>query len=101
MKVDIKKGIYSGETHQIRVGHRCGKVLLAIDESALEYNTIDAFKLGWDIVTKAGILQHNELVTVRINGKMIELPQQQSLQVGGALLRKCDDADDYQIRVKL
>lgn len=100
MIVETKTGIYSGEVNQIKVRHRFGKVLLKIDDSVLEFKTPEAFKLGWDIVCKSGQLQPSEFVSVKINGKVIELLKEQGLKVGGALLRKCDDADDFQIGIK-
>lgn len=98
IKVDKKRGIYNGETHVFRVGHRHGKVLFVIDGAALEFKVPIAFQLGWDMVVKSGELLPNEFVVVTINQKTIELPKEQGLQVGGALLRKCDDADDYQLQ---
>lgn len=97
MKVD--KSLFAGESHQIRVGHRFGKVLLVIDGKGDELKVPVAFKLGWDIVIKAGELLPKEAVTIKINGRVIELNKEQGLKVGGALLRKCDAADDFQLKV--
>lgn len=95
--VQVRRDIYKGETYAIKIGHRFGSVLMNIDGATVSMTVPVAFDLGWNIVWKAGRLTPAEHVAVRINGRVLELPKEQSLQVGGALLRKCDDADDFQL----
>ena len=97
IKVEKKTGIYYNEAHEIRIRQRFGKVLLLVDGAVLEFGTPAAFKLGWDIACKSGELLPSEYLSIKINGKEIKLLSEAGLKVGGAILRKTDDADDFQI----
>ena len=99
ISVEIKSCIIPIEPHNIIVGHRFGSVLMNIDGSTLEFKTPEAFKLGWEITTKSGAMLDRETLCVKINNKEIYLGKEQGLKIGGGLLRKCDDADDFQIGV--
>ena len=46
---------------------------------------------------KAGEALAGDFVSLLINSKELQLLPQQALQVGGAILRKFEDADDYQL----
>ena len=99
ISVEIKSCTILIEPHNIIVGHRFGLVLMNIDGSILEFKTPEAFKLGWDIATISGDMLDGETLCVKINNKEIYLGKEHGLKLGGALLRKCDDADDFQIGV--
>jgi len=98
IKIEKKRGIYYSEVKEVRIRQRFGKVLLLIDKAILEFTTPGAFKLGWDIVVKSGELLPGEYISITINGKELQLLKEDGLRVGGAILRKVDDADDYQLR---
>lgn len=94
--VNKKVGIYQPEPMEIRVQSRFGKVYVLVNDAKIEFNVPTAFKLGMSIVRKAGELQPNEYLAIKINGGELNLLQDHALQVGGAILRKCDFADDFQ-----
>ena len=97
ISIDLKRGIYQGTCCKIRVRAENGLVILFIDHSKIEFNTPTAFRVGFSIVKKAGLALQGEFVSWVINGKEIQLLPEQALKVGGAILRKTDDADDFQI----
>ena len=99
ISVEIKSNSILSSTHNIIVGHRFGLVLMNIDGAILEFKTPAAFKLGWDIAAKSGAMLDGETLCVKINNKEIYLGKEHGLKLGGGLLRKCDDADDFQIGV--
>ena len=97
--VNLKRGIYQGECSRIVVRTENGHVIVFIDSSRLEFKTPAAFKMGFAIVKQAGLALTGDFVSVVINGKELQLLPEQALKVGGAILRKTDDADDFQLRI--
>lgn len=98
IQVSITKGVYRGGFHKMRLRARYGLVYWMIDDKILELRTPAAHRVGFEMVKKAGLLQKGELVTTKINGTEIQYSAYNAKQVGGALLRKADDADDFQLQ---
>ena len=99
--VDLKRGIYQGSCCQIIIRTENGQVIVFIDQSKIEFKTPAAFKLGFALAKKAGLALQGEFVSLVINSKEIQLLPEQALKVGGAILRKTDDADDFQLGKRL
>ena len=97
IKVNLSSGVYKGGHYKIVVRSENGQVIVFIDQSRLEFNTPTAFKLGFTMVKKAGEALVGDFVSLLINSKELQLLPSQALQVGGAILRKFEDADDYQL----
>lgn len=100
-KVEVSDGVLVHTVDKIIVGHRYGRVLLKINTAILEFTTPEAFRLGWELVVKPDNLTKSGFVTVTFNQKDVQLTTEQSKRLGGAILRKCDLADDFQIGVRL
>ena len=83
-------------TFTVRVRSRYGLVYWLIGDKVLELRTPAAHKTGFALVKHASEATANELVVVKINGEKIQFPPSNAKQVGAALLRKADDADDFQ-----
>jgi hypothetical protein len=97
ISVSLSTGVYCPWLAKVRVGQDHGAVRLTINAKTIELTTPAAHKLGYSLVTKGGLAQKGEHVTLSINGETMQLLQEHALQLGGAILRKTDDADDYQL----
>lgn len=95
IEVSLQKGFFH-QTVEVRVRSRHGLVYLKVGDKVLPMQTPAAHRLGMAMVTKGGEAQPGELVIVKINGEGLQFPPSNAKQVGGALLRKADDADDFQ-----
>jgi len=80
---------------------RGGLVYALIGDKMLEMRTPEAHRIGFAMCKKAGEAEAGELIIVKINGTELQFPPNNARQVGGALLRKADDADDFQIGVRI
>ena len=90
-------GIFFTNVNVIRVPQqKYGLVGLVIDGRAVTMNTTKAHRTGFDMVKHAGEALHNEFVVLKINGVALNFPPKGAKKVGAALLRRADDADDYQ-----
>jgi len=74
-------------------------VYLLVDDKMLEMRTPAAHKTGFALVKQAGEALPGEFVVLKVNGYALNFPPKSATQVGGALLRKADDADDFQKRM--
>lgn len=79
----------------IVVRHEFGKVVLFINNKRAELSTITAHGIGMAIA-KAQVAP-NEMIVLKINNERIELLWPVAFKLATALLRKADDADDWQI----
>jgi len=100
-KIEItrKKAVYIASTLVIRVRSRHGLVYWFIGAKPVEMTTTAAHDTGFAMVMQADQAEPGELVIVKINGVAVQFLPHNAKQVGGALLRKADDADDFQMRV--
>lgn len=75
-----------------------GKVILFIDDKRVEMNTVLAHKIGMKIFkTITNNLAFNEIIVLIINGEKVEFDQGAAKKLAVALLRKADQADDWQL----
>lgn len=76
-----------------------GKVILFISQKRVELDTLTAHRIGYTMGTAK--LAPNEMIVLTINGEKIDLLWPVAVKVSAALLRKADDADDWQLRRKI
>lgn len=88
--------IYVPKIGQIVVRHEMGLVILFVGQKRVELNTLTAHDIGYRI--HMAKLAPNEMIVLSINGEAIELLWPVAKQLATALLRKADDADDWQLR---
>ena len=98
--VDATKRVLTGDYVPIRVESHYGMVYWAIGDSIIKLTTVVAHRIGMALCKKASERAPDEFVFVKINGKEIQFEARNAKQVGGALLRKADDADDFQLQRK-
>lgn len=74
-------------------------VVMLFGTSRIELTTPEAHKMAFQLIRTADncILEQVEFVTLTINNADIEIPPQPARQLGAALLRKSDKADNFQI----
>lgn len=103
LEVTRSAGFFSPNVGMVAVRQRYGLVYLFVDDrDPLEMRTPAAHKTGFALVKMAGeALQNklNEFVVLRINGVALNFPPKGAKKVGAALLRRADDADDFQKRI--
>ena len=96
LEVTLSTGIFIPNVNAVRVRHRAGLVYLFVDDCLVEMRTPIAHKTGFALVCQAGEAMENEFIILRINGDDLNFPTHNARQIGAALLRKADDADDFQ-----
>ena len=99
LEVTRSAGFFMPNVNTVRVKQKTGLVYLLIDDRLLEMRTPEAHKTGFAMVKIAGEAVQNEFVVLRINGVALNFPPKGATKVGAALLRKADDADDFQKRI--
>jgi len=99
LKVEVDKQplIMVANRHQVVVRSRMGKVYLFLDGRGVEMSTLTAHDIGYTIAMKVPKLAPDELIVLIINGERLELLPALATQISTALLRKADDADDWQL----
>jgi hypothetical protein len=95
VEIDRIPMIYAPSAKKIIARSHLGRVLLNIDGRVVALSTITAHRIGLAIARSQ--LAPDEMVILIINGERVELLWQHALQVSAALLRKADDADDWQL----
>ena len=98
LTVDIAKKVYDGSTKVISAKHHFGKVILFINGKGVELTTTIAYGAGLAIARAK--LDIGEMIVLSINGEKIDLPEPFAMKVAGAILRKAEDADDFQLGVQ-
>lgn len=100
LKIEIEKKpiAYIQEIGNIVIRHEYGKVVMFVRGKRVEFDTITAHDIGYNVAMAQ--LESNELIVFIINGERIQLLGEVAKKVAIALLRKADDADDWQIGVK-
>ena len=100
-EVTRSAGFFTPNVSAVRVPQqKHGLVCMVIDGKPIVMNTTKAHRTGFDMVKNAGEALHNEFVILRVNGVALNFPPQSAEKVGAALLRRADDADDFQIKRK-
>lgn len=95
--VDRVRGRYSPSADSLRVGHRYGQVVLSSGGKSIEIDTPTAIKVCLALGRLYSKLEAGEFINLQINGEDIHLLPDLALKVSGALLRKADAADDWQL----
>ena len=94
-----RKAIYTQATFQVRMRSRAGLVYMLVGDKPVEMTTTEAHKRAFQMIRLARDAEPGELIIVKINGIELQFPPLSAKQIGGGLLRKADDADDFQLRV--
>lgn len=99
IKVEVNSApdIYIPSFEKIIARSRNGLVYLIIDNKAIEMNTLTAHKIGYTMAMAVPKLSPHELISLIINGESIDMLKLTAKKVSAALLRKADDADDWQL----
>ena len=95
--VEQKTGICPMIPQKIIVRNENGLVVLFINRLRVEMNTTLAHDVGKALVTKADWCLPSEHIELKINSEAIGLLPRYATQIGAGLLRKADDADDFQL----
>ena len=100
LKVEIDKIPldYRPKIDKIIARHEFGRVILFVGTKRVEMSTTTAHKIGYNIAMAK--LEPNELIVIIINNQRLELLHPIAIKVSTALLRKADDADDWQLQFK-
>lgn len=100
MKVEIEKipTVFIPSIQQAVARHRTGMVYLKLDNKVVEMNTLTAHRIGMALALAD--TAPDEMVILVINGERVELLKPFAVKVATALLRKADDADDWQLTNK-
>ena len=72
-------------------------VVVFIDGAGLPFLTTAVHPVGFQLVRLAQQAEKGDVVVFNINGTDIDLPPKNARQIGAALLRKADSADDWQL----
>lgn len=99
ISVDLCTGICEVPADTVSAAMRKGMVYLVVGAKVLEMNTTNAVETGLAMVTKAGEAMPNEFVRLKARGLSLDFPSISANQIGAALLRKADVADDFQRRM--
>jgi hypothetical protein len=97
VEADAIPVIYAPKIKQIVIRHEFGMVIMFVDNRRVELTTIIAHKIGLVIARAIPKLEPNEMIVITINSERIELLPLVAQRASTALLRKADDADDWQI----
>ncbi len=100
LKVEIGKTpiVFIPSVQQAVARHRMGLVYLKLDNLVVEMNTLTAHRIGMALALAD--TAPDEMVILIINGERVELLKPFAVKVATALLRKADDADDWQLTNK-
>jgi len=99
LSVTRANGLLVPNIREVRARTRHGLVYLLVDDKMLEMQTPAAHKTGFALVKQSGEALPGEFVVLKVNGYALNFPPKSAKQVGAALLRKADDADDFQKRI--
>jgi hypothetical protein len=84
----------------IRARRRADKVYILMGTKQLEMTTPVATKIGFALVKNGGFCIYlGDVVSFEIGGEEFTLLPAVAVQLGGAILKKADVADDYQRRL--
>ena len=90
--------LYYQEPYEIRAQHYYGMVRLKIGDKVMELSTTIAYDVGRAILTAD--VAPNEMIMLVINGEQVKLLLPFAKQMAVGLVRKADDADDWQLNTK-
>lgn len=96
--LDVTKatGVMRGTPSRVAVRQDGPIVVLFVADKSVQMTTPIAHRVGFALVVNARDCAPAEFVRLTINGESVDFPPRSARQVGGALLRKADGADDWQ-----
>lgn len=99
MKTELKKLTIFDETRGVVIAVRATGpyVVVFIDGAGVPFLTTAVHPVAFQMVRLARQAEIGDVVVFNINGTDIDLPPNKARQVGAALLRKADTADDWQL----
>lgn len=71
--------------------------MMLIGAAVVEMTTVTAHKIAFPLILKSDEAGPGDVVTLTVNRKDLDLLPNQAKKLGGALLRKADAADDWQL----
>lgn len=86
------------QPHKLYVRSREGSVFLFAGDKVLKMNTVVSHKIGMSIAALVQELEPDAIIELLISGQSIKMEPGVAMKVAGAILRKTDDADDYQLK---
>ena len=89
--------VFAPRFGKIVARHEVGNVVMFVDDKRVEMTTVVAHRIGVTIAKLVQKLAPNEIIVIIINGERVELLPKIAQKVSTALLRKADDADDWQL----
>ncbi len=95
--ISLKKGILTPSIDRITVRSMQGMIAVVIGTAGIVLDTSSAHGAGFALIKLANESLPGDLVVIKVNGIDIEMLAPQAKQVGAALLRKADAADDWQL----
>ena len=95
--VDRRTGGYTPPPYPLLVGHRDGQVVLTMGGKRMTIGTTTAIDVCLSLGRMAVKLEPGEHLVLILDGYEIPLPFEAAVTVSGALLRKADAADDWQL----
>ncbi len=97
LTIDVEKipNLFIPQTTKITIRQEFGIVILFLGNKRAELTTIIAHGIGMAIAKAQ--LDQNEMIVLSINKERIELLWPVAKKVSTTLLRKADDADDWQL----
>lgn len=99
ISIELAHKIYVPIRLEVRVQSRNGLVYCLLGQKVVEFRTPAAHKAGFALVKKSSEAQVGDVVEMTINNQTIDLLPPHAKRLGGMLLRKADDADDFQLRI--
>lgn len=95
------RGVLIPSHHEIRVKHVQGEVAVLVDGKTAEVlNTVATHRIGFAMIRLADACRDG-FIRISINGKPIDVTGEIAKKIGAALLRKADQADDFQLNQKV
>jgi hypothetical protein len=94
--VDLKRGVFLDPGTPVRIGQRYDKVVLLQGAKGVQIDTPTAVRTGFQLVKLSDQVLAGEFIALRIDGEELHLLPEVARQIGGALIRKADRADDFQ-----
>ena len=96
--VDIDRfPVFHHQPDKMLVRHIKGRVHFYHGKQGVDLSTTVAHDIGFALIKATTQLDVNEIILLTINRQRIELLPQVAKQVAAGLLRKADDADDFQL----
>lgn len=87
-----------GPEKRMYVRHEYGDVVIYSGDSLVRLSTIVAHKMGMAINSLVQKIEPDALIELAVSGQSLKMEPRVAMKVAGAILKKADDADDYQLQ---